>query len=115
MQCPKCSEQYPSHHYFVTENLCRECFVDLSETEQRKIVEANDSLSSADASRRTVDGHDLRCPVCAHDLFWKRQTLLNTPGLTFFGVEWANKRADNYVCDRCGHMLWFLRETANRA
>jgi len=35
---------------------------------------------------------------------------MNTPGLTFFGVEWANKQAENLVCASCGHVLWFLRE-----
>jgi len=36
--------------------------------------------------------------------------LVNTPGLTFFGMEWANRQAENFVCDRCGHVLWFLRD-----
>jgi predicted RNA-binding Zn-ribbon protein involved in translation (DUF1610 family) len=114
MECPKCGKQYPSHHYFVTESLCRTCFSELAIEEQRKVVDDVESLSHEGAVQRSVDGHDLRCPVCGHDLFWKRQTLLNTPGLTLLGVEWANKQADNYVCDRCGHILWFLRETANR-
>ena len=37
-----------------------------------------------------------------------RTTLMNTKGVTFFGLEWANKAANNYVCDRCGYVLWFL-------
>ena len=113
MECPKCGKDHPSHHYFVTESLCRDCFSALGNDQQQEVVDSVESLSHEDAGRRRVDGNDLQCPVCGHDVFWKRQTLLNTPGLTFFGVEWANKQADNYVCDRCGHMLWFLRKTAN--
>ena len=69
-----------------------------------------ESLAKESSSRRSVDGHELKCPVCGHEEFCKRKTLMNTPGLTFLGVEWANRQADNYVCDQCGYILWFLRE-----
>ncbi len=35
---------------------------------------------------------------------------MNTKGATFFGFEWANKEATNYVCDQCNHVLWFLEK-----
>jgi len=35
--------------------------------------------------------------------------LLNTRGISFLGLDWANKVADNYVCDRCGYVHWFLQ------
>jgi len=35
---------------------------------------------------------------------------MNTPGLTFFGVEWANRRAENFVGEPCGHVVWCLRD-----
>ncbi len=110
MRCGTCGEDYPSKYYFVTDALCRSCFEKLGESERREILREVESLASESASRRTVAGHPLRCPVCGHDQFWKRRTLMNTPGLTFFGVEWANRQAENYVCERCGHVLWFLRD-----
>jgi len=58
--------------------------------------------------QRQVKGKKLVCPVCGHDHFWTRRTLMNTPGLTFFGLDWANRTSENYVCDSCGHVLWFL-------
>ena len=58
--------------------------------------------------RHKIAGNILECPVCGHSEFWLRKTLMNTPGLTFFGLEWANKTASNYVCNSCGHVLWFL-------
>ena len=65
---------------------------------------------ASEPERARLLGKPLRCPVCGHDQFWKRWTLMNTPGLTFFGVEWANRQAENLVCAACGHVLWFLRE-----
>jgi len=110
MRCGKCGRTYPSKYHFVTEALCRECFEGLTEEDRDKILAEVESFSTEGSSKRTVAGHDLICPVCGHDRFKKRRTLMNTPGLTFFGVEWANKQADNFVCDSCGHVLWFLRE-----
>ena len=55
-----------------------------------------------------VKGHNLVCPVCNHNRFWTRKTLMNTPGATFFGFDWINKEADNYICENCGHVMWFL-------
>ncbi|NPV91991.1 MAG: hypothetical protein HPY50_14590 [Firmicutes bacterium] len=55
-----------------------------------------------------IKGHQLTCPVCQGTLFWTRKSMLNTRGLTFLGMDWANKAADNYVCDNCGYMMWFL-------
>lgn len=57
-----------------------------------------------------MKGRQVTCPICQHDLFWTRTTLMNTAGMTFLGLEWANKVADNYVCADCGHVLWFLDE-----
>lgn len=57
-----------------------------------------------------VQGHKLTCPVCGQDRIWTRRTLMNTSAMTFFGFDWADKRADNYVCGRCGYVMWFLTE-----
>ncbi|RJQ45967.1 MAG: hypothetical protein C4538_07580 [Nitrospiraceae bacterium] len=60
------------------------------------------------AIRYEAGGRDMKCPICGHEEFWKRKTLMNTKGLTFWELDWLNKEADNYVCDRCGYILWFL-------
>ncbi|SES88139.1 hypothetical protein [Anaerobranca gottschalkii] len=49
----------------------------------------------------------LECPICNHKKFWKRQTLMNTAGATFFGFDWANKEAVNFICNSCGYIMWF--------
>lgn len=114
MRCATCGQHFPSKFYFVLDGLCRSCFERLEVSRQQEILREVESQTTEAACPRTVAGNDLRCPVCGHDTFWKRRTLMNTPGMTFFGVEWANRQAENFVCDRCGHVLWFLREESPR-
>jgi hypothetical protein len=35
---------------------------------------------------------------------------MNTRAATFFNFDWANRKATNHVCDRCGYVFWFLRK-----
>lgn len=63
-----------------------------------------------EAKQRQVKGKKLVCPICGYDQFQTRRTLMNTPGLTFLGLDWANRSADNFICDNCGHVLWFARK-----
>lgn len=58
----------------------------------------------------TKAGKTVTCPICGYDRFHTREALLNTRGLTFFNLDWANKKAAVYVCDQCGHCLWFLED-----
>lgn len=55
-----------------------------------------------------INGIVLKCPVCGNNQFWHRTTLMNTKGASFFGFDWANKEADNYVCSECSYVMWFL-------
>ncbi|MDD4051713.1 MAG: hypothetical protein PHR28_07445 [candidate division Zixibacteria bacterium] len=55
-----------------------------------------------------LKGHKLVCPICGSTQFWTRRTLLNTKGLTFMDLDWLNKEADNYICNTCGYIMWFL-------
>ena len=55
-------------------------------------------------------GKKLQCSICEHDRFWSRKTLMNTRGATLLELDWANKQAVNYVCERCGYIFWFFEE-----
>jgi len=63
-----------------------------------------------EASKYEIMGKPLVCPVCDHDEFWTRETLMNTAGASFLGFDWANKAAKNYICDQCGYVFWFLKK-----
>lgn len=67
-------------------------------------------MKNKEAKEVEIKGNKLSCPVCGHSEFWTRKTLLNTPGVTFFGFDWMNKTSKNYVCDNCSHILWFFEE-----
>jgi predicted RNA-binding Zn-ribbon protein involved in translation (DUF1610 family) len=67
-------------------------------------------METPESNEITKFGKKLVCPVCDHDRFWSRTTLMNTRGATFFKVDWANKKATNYVCDKCGYVFWFLEK-----
>lgn len=54
-----------------------------------------------------VADHKLVCPVCGNDHFFERQIQMNTAGMTFLDMDWANKSAQNYYCDNCGYIFWF--------
>jgi predicted nucleic-acid-binding Zn-ribbon protein len=59
---------------------------------------------------RKQNGEKMKCLMCEHDQFWVRKTLMNTVGFSFFNLDWANKSATNYVCDKCGYVHWFLEK-----
>jgi hypothetical protein len=55
-----------------------------------------------------VANHELVCPICQGRRFWHRRTLMNTPGMALLDIDWANKQADNFICDGCGYIFWFM-------
>lgn len=57
-----------------------------------------------------IQGKSILCSQCGHDQFDLASALLNTPGMTFFGLDWANRTASILACRQCGHVEWFLRE-----
>jgi len=65
-------------------------------------------MEGRQAQEIVKNGKKLICPVCSHDRFWSRRTLMNTRGATFFNFDWANKDAVNYVCNDCGYIFWFF-------
>ncbi len=57
-----------------------------------------------------IQGKPIVCPQCGHNQFDFGSALLNTPGMTFLGLDWANRTATILACKECGHIDWFLRE-----
>jgi len=58
-----------------------------------------------------VFGQVLSCTVCSNRTFRERTSLLNTAGLTFLRLDWANKSATNFICSKCGYVFWFLPQS----
>jgi hypothetical protein len=60
--------------------------------------------------RYVKKGLKLECVICKGNKFWSRQTLMNTVGMSFLNLDWANKSATNYICENCGFIHWFLEK-----
>ena len=58
---------------------------------------------------RVVHGETLECTICHHTRFWRRNAQLNTSLATFVGLDFLNRTATCYVCERCHYVHWFLR------
>lgn len=55
-------------------------------------------------------GKQVHCPHCGGKNFDTGSALLNTTGLTFLGLDWANRSAHQLICTACGHIDWFLQK-----
>jgi predicted nucleic-acid-binding Zn-ribbon protein len=63
----------------------------------------------ADPHSFQINGKTITCPHCSNVQFVQKQILLNTPGMTFFSLDWANKTAFTLTCTKCSQILWFLQ------
>jgi DNA-directed RNA polymerase subunit RPC12/RpoP len=104
-RCPKCDTRIWSDHPYAW---CSECGTSLP-AEIRQHFPQLQPTPAETGTRLEVEGKTIPCPICGHDRFWTRKTLMDTRGAAFFGVDWTNPSAENYICNRCGHVLWFLR------
>lgn len=55
-----------------------------------------------------VQGVQLSCSVCRHQVFWTHQIQLHTPFMTFLNLEEFNRISDCAICARCGYIHWFI-------
>ena len=110
-KCPQCGTTIWSDHPYAW---CAECGSSLPEYLKAHLPWTWPSTTETGETAETgttleVEGRTIPCPICGHDRFWTRKTLMGARGGTLFGVDWANRFAENYICYRCGHVLWFLR------
>jgi predicted nucleic-acid-binding Zn-ribbon protein len=55
-----------------------------------------------------VLGKPFECTVCGHTEFAQRSAQLNTAGMTFMKLDWANESARCLVCKSCAYVHWFV-------
>ena len=51
---------------------------------------------------------ELKCLVCAHELFWRREVKLTEGVPTIYYPSWKDRYALCLVCEKCGYIHWFL-------
>ena len=59
--------------------------------------------AAQEARAQTLFG-EVRCVVCQHEAFYRRQAQL--PG-TVFNVAWMAPVCDCVICSQCGYIHWF--------
>jgi uncharacterized protein len=57
-----------------------------------------------------VAGKAVVCGHCAADRFIEGRAQLNTAGMSFMNLDWANRTAATLACTACGHIHWFLAD-----
>lgn len=55
-----------------------------------------------------VADQEIRCPHCGGNEFAEGRAQLNTPLLSFFDLDWANRTAHVLTCLGCSRLEWFL-------
>jgi predicted nucleic-acid-binding Zn-ribbon protein len=55
-----------------------------------------------------VLGRPLRCVVCQHDTFYRREAQMPSGLSTLMNLEWTAPRCDCIVCSGCGYVHWFF-------
>jgi hypothetical protein len=74
------------------------------------IEEFKRAYAGDDTQHYEVAGKQVQCPHCGGNNFDTGGALLNTTGLTFLGLDWANRSAHLLICTACGHIDWFLQK-----
>lgn len=60
--------------------------------------------------RYSVAGKIVKCPHCGEDDFESGSAQLNTAGMTFLNLDWANRSAHTLTCVNCSRVEWFLQK-----
>jgi hypothetical protein len=63
-----------------------------------------------EGERHTVAGKLVTCSHCSEDRFVEGRAQLNTAGMTFLNLDWANPSAAILTCTSCGRIEWFLTD-----
>ena len=56
-----------------------------------------------------VEGKSVVCSHCGSQEFAEGTAQLNTVGMTFIGLDWANRSAHTLLCAKCGRIEWFMQ------
>ena len=74
------------------------------------------AMGQAPAGERyTVGGKVVSCAHCSGDRFVEGRAQLNTAGMTFMNLDWANRSAATLACTSCGRIEWFLADPEEAA
>ena len=56
-----------------------------------------------------VNDAKIQCVHCGYQHFELGEAQLNTAGLTFLNLDWANESVSILACKKCSHIMWFAK------
>ncbi|PHS13163.1 MAG: hypothetical protein COA86_17575 [Kangiella sp.] len=68
---------------------------------------AYQALSSDEYEIKNVKA---KCIHCGHNNFERGEAQLNTAGMTFVNLDWANENAYLLSCKDCSYIMWFAEQ-----
>lgn len=71
------------------------------------------AMDAVNSDEFTVNNVKVKCTHCQHQHFESGEAQLNTAGLTFLNLDWANRSASVLVCKKCSFIMWFA-DTAKK-
>jgi hypothetical protein len=71
-----------------------------------KTWDVNSKMGST--SKITIKNRPLVCFHCGDNIFGKREGLVTTSWITFWGWTIYNKSARCFICKNCGFLHWFV-------
>lgn len=57
-----------------------------------------------------IGGQPFKCLICGNDTFHRRKSHVDTALVETMSAHWTDASAFCLVCDRCGHLEWFLQK-----
>lgn len=124
--CPYCGEETTTFSGVGEMARCQSCDRKCRVPEERKPAQGD--VRPVPASGRPgsrsegqnwgpvrIGGVDLACRHCGCRGFTEGPVLLNTRGMTFFGLDWLNEDARVFACRNCGCLHWFGQGAGERA
>ncbi len=57
-----------------------------------------------------VEKKQVTCLHCGSKEFTEGIAQLNTVGMTFINLDWADKSAHTLLCSKCGRIEWFMQK-----
>jgi DNA-directed RNA polymerase subunit RPC12/RpoP len=109
VECPSCGARVAGDH---ADTRCAACGRPFPQDVQARLPALQAALNGAANRPRLrellVDGRTVPCPVCGHDRFRTRSATVEGLGEAVLGIGLTGEKAVNYVCQRCGNVLWFI-------
>lgn len=68
-----------------------------------------ETMSKNEPCEYRINDQPIQCSHCGKATFRKGSAMLNTAGMTFLGLDWANRTATTLMCDNCGLIHWFAK------